>query len=88
MAEVLVGLCACVHIHKVYSCFQRKKVLQSIICICVLCVFVLLQLGRPLSAFAVRHLPEGILWTGFRAAAGSLRPDELSSVLYRLVINC
>jgi len=55
-----------------------------------------------LSAFAVRHLPEGILWTvdwglvsvfcllssGFRAVAGGLRHDELSSVLYRLGINC
>ena len=89
------------------------KVLQSIIC--VLCVFVPLLFGWPLSAFAVRHLAKGILWTGFRVAAGCLpgcgsslsgygglpgcgglrqderrdeRPDELSSVLYRLVINC
>ena len=56
------------------------------------------------SAFAGSYLPEGILRTvgwlpccggaplpgraDFRAAAGRLCPDELYSVLYRLVINC
>jgi hypothetical protein len=44
--------------------------------------FVPLYLSRPLSTFAVRHLPEGILWTGFRAAAWCICPDELSSVLF------
>ena len=60
------GLFNFVHVFTFTNLFvlSIKMVLQSIIC--VLCVFVLLLLGRPLSGFAVKHLPEGMLWTGFR----------------------
>ena len=51
---------------------NKRKSCNLLSIICVLCVFVILPLGQLLSAFAVRHLPEGILWTGFRAAAGCL----------------
>jgi hypothetical protein len=80
MAKGFNTLCMCSHAQTLLL-FRIEEILQSIIC--VLCVFVLLPLPRLLSAFAGRHLPEGILWTvdwlPYYAAAGCL-PDCGSSL--------